>query len=84
MISPVTSTNVATNGATATVERARTLLGMRRPADAEFCLVRVGVGTLPLATRLVAPETRARLVAHFADSNQRLENLLGSHFTWGE
>jgi DNA segregation ATPase FtsK/SpoIIIE, S-DNA-T family len=31
----------------------------RRPADSEFCLVRVGVGTLPLATRLMAPETRA-------------------------
>ncbi len=30
----------------------------RRPADSDFCLVRVGVGTRPLATRLVAPETR--------------------------
>lgn len=30
----------------------------RQPADADFCLVRVGVGTRPLATRLVAPETR--------------------------
>ena len=30
----------------------------RRPADPDFCLVRVGVGTVPLATRLVAPETR--------------------------
>jgi DNA segregation ATPase FtsK/SpoIIIE, S-DNA-T family len=30
----------------------------RRPADSDFCVVRVGVGTRPLATRLVAPETR--------------------------
>ncbi len=28
----------------------------RRPDDSEFCLVRVGMGTTPLATRLVAPE----------------------------
>ena len=28
----------------------------RRASDADFCLVRVGVGTRPLATRLVAPE----------------------------
>jgi hypothetical protein len=32
----------------------------------------------------MAPETRARLVAHFADSNRRLEKLLGPHFTWAE
>jgi hypothetical protein len=32
----------------------------------------------------MAPETRARLVAHFADSNRRLEELLGPHFTWAE
>ena len=31
----------------------------RRAADSDFCVVRVGVGTRPLATRLVAPETRA-------------------------
>jgi S-DNA-T family DNA segregation ATPase FtsK/SpoIIIE len=30
----------------------------RRPADPDFCLVRVGVGTRRLAARLVAPETR--------------------------
>ncbi len=30
----------------------------RRPDDSEFCLVRVGMGTRPLATRLVAPEGR--------------------------
>jgi S-DNA-T family DNA segregation ATPase FtsK/SpoIIIE len=30
----------------------------RRPTDSDFCIVRVGVGTRPLATRLVAPETR--------------------------
>ena len=30
----------------------------RRPADPDFCVVRVGVGTRPLATRLIAPETR--------------------------
>ena len=30
----------------------------RRPTDSNFCLVRVGVGTRPLATRLVAAETR--------------------------
>jgi DNA segregation ATPase FtsK/SpoIIIE, S-DNA-T family len=30
----------------------------RRPTDADFCVVRVGVGTRMLATRLVAPETR--------------------------
>ena len=30
----------------------------RRAADPDFCVVRVGVGTRPLATRLVAPETR--------------------------
>jgi S-DNA-T family DNA segregation ATPase FtsK/SpoIIIE len=30
----------------------------RRPDDSDFCLVRVGVGARPLATRLVAPETR--------------------------
>ena len=29
----------------------------RRPSDPDFCRVRVGVGTLALATRLVAPET---------------------------
>ena len=29
----------------------------RRAGDSDFCLVRVGVGTRPLATRLVAPET---------------------------
>ena len=29
----------------------------RRAADPDFCLVRVGVGTQPLATRLVAPQT---------------------------
>lgn len=29
----------------------------RRKADPDFCLVRVGVGTRPLATRLVAPQT---------------------------
>jgi DNA segregation ATPase FtsK/SpoIIIE, S-DNA-T family len=29
----------------------------RRPDDSDFCLVRVGVGTRPLATRLVPPET---------------------------
>ena len=28
----------------------------RRESDPDFCLVRVGVGTVPLATRLVAPE----------------------------
>jgi hypothetical protein len=32
----------------------------------------------------MAPETRRRLEEHFADSNRRLETLLGSHFTWGE
>jgi len=31
----------------------------RRPTDFDFCVVRVGVGARPLATRLVAPETRA-------------------------
>jgi DNA segregation ATPase FtsK/SpoIIIE, S-DNA-T family len=30
----------------------------RRAADSDFCLVRVGMGTRPLATRLVAPEGR--------------------------
>jgi ESX secretion system protein EccC len=30
----------------------------RLPADCDFCLVRVGVGTRPLATRLVTSETR--------------------------
>jgi DNA segregation ATPase FtsK/SpoIIIE, S-DNA-T family len=30
----------------------------RRAADSDFCRVRVGLGTRPLATRLVAPETR--------------------------
>ncbi|WP_454561251.1 type VII secretion protein EccCa [Mycobacterium haemophilum] len=30
----------------------------RRPADSQFCLVRVGVGPQPLATRLVAPPDR--------------------------
>ncbi|HYT37873.1 MAG TPA: sulfotransferase [Acidimicrobiia bacterium] len=30
------------------------------------------------------PATRRRLEQHFADSNARLEKLLGSHFTWGE
>lgn len=30
----------------------------RRPADSQFCLVRVGVGAQPLATRLVAPDSR--------------------------
>ena len=29
----------------------------RRPGDPDFCCARVGVGTLALATRLVAPET---------------------------
>ena len=29
----------------------------RRPADPDFCRVRIGVGTMALATRLVAPET---------------------------
>ncbi|MGO9351435.1 MAG: type VII secretion protein EccCa [Mycobacterium sp.] len=29
----------------------------RRAGDSDFCLVRVGLGTRPLATRLVAPET---------------------------
>jgi DNA segregation ATPase FtsK/SpoIIIE, S-DNA-T family len=29
----------------------------RRPGDPEFCVVRVGLGTRPLAPRLVAPET---------------------------
>jgi S-DNA-T family DNA segregation ATPase FtsK/SpoIIIE len=29
-----------------------------RPGDAGFCVVRVGIGTVPLATRLVAPESR--------------------------
>ena len=29
----------------------------RGGSDSDFCLVRVGVGTQPLATRLVAPET---------------------------
>ncbi len=32
----------------------------RRASDPDFCLVRVGVGTQPLATRLVAPESRSR------------------------
>src|ERR1700730_16742075 len=31
----------------------------RRASDPDFCLVRVGVGTQPLATRLVAPEPPA-------------------------
>lgn len=31
----------------------------RRPGDADFCLVRVGMGTQPLARRLVAPELPA-------------------------
>jgi len=31
----------------------------RRASDPDFCLVRVGVGTQPLATRLVAPESRS-------------------------
>lgn len=31
----------------------------RRPADADFCRVRVGRGTRPLATRLVAPQLPA-------------------------
>ncbi len=31
----------------------------RRASDSDFCLVRVGVGTQPLATRLVAPEPSA-------------------------
>ena len=31
----------------------------------------------------MADETRARLEEHFADSNARLETLLGPHFTWG-
>ena len=29
----------------------------RRPGDVDFCVVRVGLGIRPLATRLVAPET---------------------------
>jgi hypothetical protein len=32
----------------------------------------------------MASETRARLVEHFADSNARLEKLLGPHFSWTE
>ncbi len=32
----------------------------RRGDESEFCLVRVGMGTMPLATRLVAPEDRPR------------------------
>jgi DNA segregation ATPase FtsK/SpoIIIE, S-DNA-T family len=32
----------------------------RRASDSDFCLVRVGVGTVPLATRLVAPEPPSR------------------------
>jgi DNA segregation ATPase FtsK/SpoIIIE, S-DNA-T family len=32
----------------------------RRASDSDFCLVRVGVGTQPLATRLVAPEPQSR------------------------
>ena len=32
----------------------------------------------------MAAETRARLEQHFADSNARLEKLLGPSFTWGE
>ena len=31
----------------------------RRPGDPDFCRVRIGVGTVALATRLVAPETPA-------------------------
>ena len=31
----------------------------------------------------MAAETRQRLEEHFADSNARLEELLGPHFTWG-
>jgi hypothetical protein len=30
----------------------------------------------------MAPETRQRLEEHFADSNARLEKLLGPHFSW--
>jgi DNA segregation ATPase FtsK/SpoIIIE, S-DNA-T family len=30
----------------------------RGAADSDFCLIRIGVGTQPLATRLVAPETQ--------------------------
>jgi hypothetical protein len=30
----------------------------------------------------MADETRARLEEHFADSNRRLEQLLGPQFTW--
>jgi hypothetical protein len=32
----------------------------------------------------MAAETRSRLEEHFADSNARLEKLLGPHFTWGD
>jgi hypothetical protein len=32
----------------------------------------------------MAAETRARLEEHFADSNARLEKLLGPHFSWTE
>jgi S-DNA-T family DNA segregation ATPase FtsK/SpoIIIE len=32
----------------------------RRASDSDFCLVRIGVGTQPLATRLVAPEAHSR------------------------
>jgi ESX secretion system protein EccC len=43
-------------------EALRTLIGgprmwSRRACDSDFCLVRVGLGTRPLATRLVAPDT---------------------------
>ncbi len=52
----------------------------RRPGHPEFCLVRVGIGTLPLATRLVAPESRPRERSD-PITVVALDQFLGAHAT---
>ena len=65
----------------------------RRTADADFCLVRIGVGTLDLAARLVGPETApversdpitAAALRRFIDTHSTIANApitIGLHGT---
>jgi len=52
----------------------------RRPRDSDFCCVRIGLGTQPLATRLIAPSMES---AHRPDpvTESALERFLRTHST---
>ena len=52
----------------------------RRPDDADFCRVRVGLGTVALATRLIAPETKSSDPVDPVTADA-LRRLLGSRST---